>query len=72
LFGRVLESRVGHDGIEQHSLHVRIRRVDELSADGLVAVAAAAHPDDAAPVEGSHFGNTRSTLEIRLAIDVDD
>ena len=40
-------------------------------ADRHVALAAAAHPDDAAPIEGSFFGGAQSTIETELAIDVD-
>lgn len=40
-------------------------------ADAHVALAAAAHPDDAAPLTGSYFGSAGSTLRTELQIDVD-
>lgn len=42
----------------------------EAVADAHVALAAAARPDDAAPIEGSYYGAATSTMEARLQIDV--
>lgn len=43
----------------------------EAVADAHVALAAAARPEDAAPIEGSYYGAARSTLTTELTIDVD-
>ncbi len=39
-------------------------------ADAHVALAAAAHPEDTAPVAGSFFGTAHATLQARIEIDV--
>jgi transglutaminase-like putative cysteine protease len=40
-------------------------------ADAHVALAAAAEPADAAPIEGCYYGAARSTIEIELSIEVE-
>ncbi len=41
-------------------------------ADAHLALAASARPEDAAPIEGSFFGDAKSTMQVELRIDVDE